>query len=152
MAAAELMLNEPRSIVEASEAAADVLSIEERLAQVTSLSFGKDTLERALELLAEDLGVPIEIAGRDLQLEGITKNQSFGIDERDKSAREILLTVLQLANPDRTATGPADEKQKLVYVVREGASGERGVIVVTTRAAAKGRGEPLPVVFLPRND
>lgn len=118
-------------------------TVEQRLAKVTSLSFPKDTLEQALNLLAEDIGVPITILGRDLQLEGITKNQSFGIDLRDKPAEEILLEILLLANPDRTATGPADTKQKLVYVARENRPG----IEVTTRTAAEKRGDKLPSIF-----
>ena len=115
------------------------------------MSFPKETLERALEILAEDMGVKIEIAGRDLQLEGITKNQSFGVDLRDKRAGEILLAVLRLANPDRTVASLADAKQKLVYVLREDASGGLGAIVVTTRAAAIRRGDPLPEAFLPKS-
>jgi len=150
--AAELVLNQPESSAQAGGTEIESpQTVAERLLQVTSLSFPKETLERALEILAEDLGVRIEIAGRDLQLEGITKNQSFGIDLRDKPAGEILLAVLQLANPDRTAAGLADAKQKLVYVLREDASGGLGAIVVTTRAAAIRRGDPLPEAFLPKS-
>ncbi len=145
LTAAELVLNGPESSAQVGDAESVApQTVEEKLLRVTSLSFSKETLQRALELLAEDMGVEIEIAGRDLQLEGITKNQSFGIDQRDKPAGEILLAVLQLANPDRTATGPADVKQKLVYVL----CGESGAIVVTTRAAAAERGDRLPKVFL----
>lgn len=120
---------------------ADNLSSADRLNQLTSLSFPKETLEKALEMLAANIQVPIQIAGRDLQLEGITKNQTFSLNLRDLPAREILLEVLRLANPDRAATGPADARQKLVYVVR----GEE--IIVTTRKAALERGENLPEVF-----
>ncbi len=121
----------------------ELQSLGQRLQHTTSLVFPKETLQRALEMLAEDVGVPLVIAGRDLQLEGITKNQSFGIELRDQPAAEILLAVLLRANPDRTASGPSDVKQKLVYVVRE------TEVVVTTRAAAAGRGEKLPAVFEP---
>jgi len=117
--------------------------LRQRLLQTTSLVFPKETLQKALEMLAVDIGVPLKIAGRDLQLEGITKNQSFGIDLRDRPAAEILLAVLLQANPDRTASGPTDVKQKLVYVVRE------AEIIVTTREAASRRGEKLPTVFEP---
>ncbi|MEQ8839260.1 MAG: hypothetical protein RID07_20815, partial [Lacipirellulaceae bacterium] len=131
------------TVVPASEA-----TVEDRLAKVTSPSFPKDTLEQALNLLSEDIGVPITILGRDLQLEGITKNQSFGIDLRDKPAREILLEILLLANPDRTATGPDDVKQKLLYVMRENPAR----IEVTTRTAAEKRGDQLPDVFVGTSD
>ena len=118
------------------------------LQKVTSLAFPKETLQRALEMLSEDIGVPIQIAGRDLQLEGITKNQSFSLELRNRPAQEILLEVLLQANPDRTANGPMDPKQKLVYVVRE-PKNEKPVIIVTTRAAALIREEQLPKVFGP---
>jgi hypothetical protein len=117
------------------------LSLADRLRQVTTLSFPRETLENALEMLAADAKLPIQIAGRDLQLEGITRNQTFSLDLRIRPATEILVEVLRRANPDREATGPSDPRQKLVYVIR----GE--AIIVTTRAAAAERGEELPEVF-----
>jgi hypothetical protein len=71
----------------------------------------------------------MDIMGGDLQLEGITKNQSFGLDERDKTADAILRIILAKCNPDG----------KLVYVVHV----KHGVetIDITTRAAAAKRGE-----------
>lgn len=120
--------------------------IETRLARRSSLVFTKDTLEAALAMLAQDMGVPIEIRGRDLQLDGITKNQSLAIALRDRPAREILLEILLRANPDRTAAGPADSRQKLVYLLDPAGAAARR-IVVTTRSAAAQRGEELPSVF-----
>jgi hypothetical protein len=64
----------------------------------------------------------------------------------DKPAQEILVEILRLANPDKTAKSLSDGKQKLVYVVRTGDDG-RERIVVTTRAAASARGEELPKSF-----
>ncbi len=130
-------------------AATESLSLRQQLLQTTSLVFPKETLQSALEMLSEDIDVPIQIAGRDLQLEGITKNQSLGIDLREKPAAEILLAVLLRANPDKTASGPTDVKQKLVYVLREAQGDRHSVIVVTTRLAAARRGEKLPAVFEP---
>jgi hypothetical protein len=121
-------------------------TIDQRLAKVTSLTFPKETLQRALELLAEDVGAAIEIDGAALRAEGITQNQSFALAERDKSAGEILIAILQRANPDRTATGPGDPRQKLVYVIDSTAAGE-GRMIVTTRAAAGESGRALPPVF-----
>jgi hypothetical protein len=149
--AAELLLTQPRASAAVAATpqapATPPATLEERLARPTTLAFAKESLERALELLAADLGVEITIAGGDLQLDGITKNQSLGLELRDRPAGEILLEILLRANPDRTATGPADAKQKLVYVV-EPAAGGRGRIIVTTRAAAEKRGDPLPGVFV----
>jgi hypothetical protein len=121
-------------------------TVEARLAKVTSLTFPKETLQRALELLAEDIGAAIEIDGAALRAEGITQNQSFALAERERSAEAILVAILRLANPDRTATGPADPRQKLVYVVDSTAAGG-GRMIVTTRAAAAESGRPLPRTF-----
>ena len=159
LAGTELLLNMPASggvpdhgsLTDVPSAKPQAVGL--RLLRTTSLVFPKETLQRALEILSEDIGVPLKIAGRDLQLEGITKNQSFGLDLRNRPAAEILLAILLQANPDRTASGPTDVKQKLVYVVRQGEiSGEDdlpSVIVVTTRSAAARRGEKLPAVFEP---
>ena len=126
--------------------AANATSVHERMSKVTSLRFAKDTLEAALEQLSQDIGVPIVIRGPDLQAEGITKNQSFGIDISNKPAEEILVQILCLANPDKSATGPDDPGQKLVYVVEQTAD-KTEQIVVTTRARAKDRHNELPAVF-----
>ena len=122
-------------------------SLEQRLAKRTSLSFSRDTLEMAVQLLGEDIGADIVLLGGDLQLDGITKNQSFGLDERDKAAAEILVSILRLANPDKTATGPADPKQKLVYVLGTKPGTDTPAVLVTTRAQAEKRGDKLPGVF-----
>jgi len=146
--AAELLLTQPRAGESASAGGRiGPATLEERLAANTSLTFTKDTLERALELLSEDIGVDIVIQGADLQLEGITKNQSLALDLRDRPAGEILVEILRQANPDRTATGPADPRQKLVYVVERAANADPGRIIVTTRTAAEKRGDALPAPF-----
>lgn len=121
-------------------------SVQDRLVARTSLSFPRDTLETALNTLASDVGVPIVILGNDLQLEGITKNQSFSIELRDRRAREILVEILRLANPDKTAAGPDDPRQKLIYVIGPDAAGIE-TIRVTTRQAAEQRGDDLPAEF-----
>ena len=101
-----------------------------------SLSFPRDTLEKCMEMLSKEIDAEVVILGKDLQLEGITKNQSFGLDERDQIAGEILRRVLKLANSDG----------KLVYVVKP-KDGEGEAIFITTRAAAAKRGDRLPAEF-----
>lgn len=103
-----------------------------RLQKKITLTFVKDTLERSIQLISEEIGVPMEILGTDLQLEGITKNQSFGLDERDKTAAAVLRAILAKANPDG----------KLVFCVRKKDGTE--TIEITTRAAAQKRGDTLP--------
>ena len=99
-----------------------------------SLSFDKDTLEKTMDLLAKEIDTEIVIVGSDLQLEGITKNQSFGLDEKDKTAGEILRKIMILANPDG----------KLVYVIKPAQPGGPETLFVTTRSSAAKRGEKLP--------
>jgi|688.fasta_scaffold33029_2 serine/threonine-protein kinase len=103
-----------------------------KLEQKITLVFARDTLEKSIQMIADEIGTPMDISGPDLQLEGITKNQSFGLESRDKPAREVLVEILAKANPDG----------KLVYIVRQ----EDGVetILVTTRAAVEKRGDKLP--------
>lgn len=107
-----------------------------RLAKTMTLTFAKDNLERSIQMVSEETGVPMEILGGDLQLEGITKNQSFGLDEKDKTADEILRVILAKSNPDG----------KLVYIVKE-QDGEEWVLI-TTRAAVEKRGDTLPPAYV----
>lgn len=111
-------------------------TLEERLQHPVTIEFSRDTLEVALQMLAEESGIPITIAGNDLQLEGITMNQSFGLAARDMAAEKVLLMILRKSDND---------SGKLVYVVRQKANTEE--IVVTTKTAAGKRGESLPNVF-----
>jgi hypothetical protein len=71
--------------------AASPNGVRQNLAKVTSLKFARDTLESALEQLSQDIGIPIAIRGSDLQADGITKNQSFGIDVANQPAEQILI-------------------------------------------------------------
>lgn len=119
----------------ASAPAAGPASAAERLQRKMSLVFASDTLEKTVQMIAEEIGVPIEILGKDFELEGITKNQSFGLDERNQTADAILRTILARSNPDG----------KLVYVVRNKGGAES--IEITTRAAAAKRGDTLPPGF-----
>ena len=116
-------------------AAPSAESAADRLARRISLVFARDTLEKSVQMLADETGVPMEILGKDLELEGITKNQSFGLDEQDKPAESILRTILAKSNPEG----------KLVYVVRSRDGVES--LDITTRAAAKKRGDELPAAF-----
>lgn len=119
----------------------------ERLRRPTSLRFARDSLEAALGQLSQNIGVEIVIQGPDLQADGITKNQSFGIDMENRAAEEILVEILWLANPDKTATAPNDQRQKLVYVIAATAPDGAEQVIVTTRTAAAARGDELPAVF-----
>lgn len=130
----------------AAAPAAQSESIDQILQRKATLSFPRDTLEQSLRMLSEELGVEIIILGSDLQLDGITKNQSFGIDLRDQPARTILEQILVQANPDKETTGPSDAKQKLVYIIKP--NNGKDAIFVTTRTQAERRGDKLPEEFV----
>jgi hypothetical protein len=134
--AAELAVSERpgAEVIAVASPIVEPATITQALRQNISLSFPRNTLEGCLELLSEEIGVTVHIEGGDLQQEGITKNQSFGLDERDEPAEEILRKVMQLANPDG----------KLIYVIRPVEPGGKDVVFVTTRAAAAKRGDKLP--------
>ncbi len=106
----------------------------DKLKKVVSLTFDRDTLEKSMVMLGEELGMPIEIIGTDLQLEGITKNQSFGLDERNKTGSEILQVIMKKANPDG----------KLVYIIKPKEPGGEEMLFITTRAAVEKRKDKLP--------
>ena len=139
----ELALSEPPAlgISPASDQLPPDKSVDpaEALLQTISLSFPRDTLENCLALLSKEIGTEIVILGADLQLEGITKNQSFGLDERNKPSNEILRRVLKLANPDG----------KLVYVIKPNNFG-KATIFITTRSASAKRGDQLPPELAPK--
>jgi hypothetical protein len=149
---AELTLAEAGSVKGRYTPAAEATSpvgVGERLRMVTSLRFSRDTLETALRMLSDNVGLPIVIRGGDLQSEGITKNQSFGIDVSSRPAEETLVEILRRANPDKLATGPRDPRQELVYVVGRESPGGPEVVFITTRTRAEERGETLPSAFAP---
>jgi hypothetical protein len=89
-------------------------------------------LEKSIQMLSDEIGIPMEILGGDLQLDGITKNQSFGLDEQDKPAEAVLRTIL----------AKSDSGGRLVYIIRN----RDGVvsIEISTKAAAAKRGDTLP--------
>ena len=93
------------------------------------------------------MGVEIVIRGPDLQLDGITKNQSLAIDVENQPAEAILAEILRRANPDKSATDAHDPRQKLVYVTGPKGPGGPEVIFITTRARAAERGDKLPAAF-----
>ena len=134
--AAELALAQPPTAGVARAAAAaparDREDVRAKLRRKITLSFTRDTLEKSIQMMSEEIGVPMEILGGDLQLEGITKNQSFGLDEVERPAEAVLRSILAKANPDG----------KLVYVIRNRDGIES--IEITTRAAAEKRGDPVP--------
>ena len=108
------------------------LTATEALKKKITISFPRNTLEVSMQLIQDEIKVPIKIMGPDLQIEGITKNQSLNdFAEKDKPAIDILLKILKQANPDG----------KLIYVIKKVDGKEE--IWLTTRVAAAARKDEL---------
>jgi len=134
--ASELALAEPRGRLPvqttdmATPAAPETTAA--KLRRKIDLSFPRDTLEKAIESVSQEIGVPMEILGGDLEVESITRNQQFGLDETNQPAEVVLRRILAKADP----------AGKLVWVIRD----RDGVewVEITTREAAKKRGDGIP--------
>jgi eukaryotic-like serine/threonine-protein kinase len=115
-------------------------SVEDKIKKTISFSFDREALDKTMVLFGEEIGVPVEILGTDLQLEGITKNQSINnLNMKDQPANEVLKKILMLANPDG----------KLVYIIKPKNPGEKDMLFITTRAAVEKRKDKLPADFAP---
>jgi hypothetical protein len=143
----------------AGAAPAKKLSMEELLARKMSVSFEQESLEFAIDAIIGDykrnlpagnVMPPVRIVGSDLQKMGITQNQQVrGFSKSDIPLRSVLTDLVVKANPDKSATGPRDLKQALIWVVAEDPENPgKQVILVTTRQAAEKKYE-LPSEFQP---
>jgi hypothetical protein len=102
---------------------------EQALAKITSLTFERQPLDKTIELLSDDIGMPIMIDGPSLQIDGITKNQAIAmLGEENKPAKEILKVVLAKANM----------AGKLCYVI-VAKDGAETIYVTTKDGAAKNK-------------
>ena len=123
-----------------------------------TVSFDQESLEFALEAISNAFqdGLPAGnqmpkavIVGGDLELMGITQNQQVRDFSKDqKSLRSVLTDLVLQANPDKSATGPSDAKQSLIWVVTDSES-ETGKkeIRITTRQAAERENYTVPNEF-----
>jgi hypothetical protein len=151
-----------KSAEELAEALLLILSYEPKgnapadglLRRRASLDFKRNSLEMALQdLMAQfkdaEPALEIKILGKDLQMEGITRNMSIrDFSMKDAPVADILTEIVVRANPV-TGIKPNSPDQRLVWVVGphpEDAS--RQAILVTTRAAAANNGYELPAQFV----
>ena len=134
------------------------LTVDEMLDRPMSISFVQLSLQFAIDAVGEEFasGLPdgtkmptMKIIGGDLQLNGITQNQQIrGFEENNLPLRDVLTKIVRGANPDKTATGPDDPKQALIWVVNPvGKSPAETEILITTRDAAKKKDYVLPKEF-----
>lgn len=60
----------------------------------------RDTLENYLLQVSQNTGIAISLDTEELQQQGITKNQSFGLDVTDQPAQGVLSLILSMADPE----------------------------------------------------
>ncbi|MEO1614231.1 MAG: protein kinase [Planctomycetota bacterium] len=150
--ATTLALNTPPGddLVASATPTTESLSVDQMLDRPMSISFLQLSLQFAVDAvsdefrqsLPEGITPPVmRIIGSDLQLNGITQNQQIrGFDRSDIPLRRVLTELVLGANPDRTAGGPDDPKQSLIWVVHPtGKPPEETEILITTRDAAEGK-------------
>jgi len=97
------------------------------LSKKVSLTESRDTLERYVQRLSQLTGVPILLNLSALTLEGITKNQSFALDERDQEASAVLMTILIKADP----------LDRLRAVLRKTDDGQTAIDITTNQSLSK---------------
>jgi hypothetical protein len=156
-----LALNAPAASDAAMQAVATsepALTIDDMLNLKMSVSFDQESLEFALDAIMGafkqslppgSAAPPARIVGSDLELMGITQNQQVrDFSQADVRFREVLTDLVIRANPDKSATGPSDPKQALIWVVAATSEGSGGSeILITTRQAAQSNGYSLPTEF-----
>jgi hypothetical protein len=132
----------------------------EVLDQKLSYSSPQETLEFSVknieQAVRDDLpGLPFEftirIIGKDLEANGITRNQSIrDFEAKDKPLAEILTGLCMKANPITTVKEPSEEDQKLIWVIAPDPDTGKEAILITTRDAAKAKSYSLPKPFQPK--
>lgn len=134
------------------------LSVEDMLNRSMSISFLQQSLQFSVAEVVDEFkqSLPpgntmpaVRIVGGDLELNGITQNQQIrGFERENVPLRSVLTDLVLGANPDKTATGPKDPKQALIWVVHPtGKSPDQTEILITTRDAAKAKQYELPPEF-----
>ena len=123
------------------------LTVEEMLSRKMSVSFDQESLESAIEAIVGDYQrtlptgaklPPVQIIGGDLQKMGITQNQQVrNFTKTDLPLRTVLTDLVLGANPDKSATGPKDPKQALIWVLADDPEdpGQKAILVTTRQAA-----------------
>ncbi len=152
-----LAANTPASSgTDRSAPAPDPLTLDEMLQREMSVRFDQESLEFAVQTILGEFArsLPrgtepprVEIRGGELEKMGITQNQQVrDFDRSEIPLRQVLTDLVLGANPDRTAAGPADPKQSLVWIVADDPDGQP-MIQITTRQAASDREIELPQEF-----
>ena len=130
--------------------------------QKIDLTFAQRSLDVALNDLENELNdigaaegrkVKIEIAGPDLQSDGITRNQQIAnFEAKDMVVADVLTALAIKANPVPGIDDTSDTNQKLVWVLVPDPAGGSEIVLFTTRKAAQEKGYELPAPFLAKKN
>jgi serine/threonine protein kinase len=135
-------------------------TVEEVLAMKSKMAFDANSLEFCMRDLAIDVqdvakGSPfakggpqefaIKILGDDLQLDGITRNQTVRDFNKEGPINEILTALVVQANSRKP---PDDPDQKLIWVIgTDPENPAKPMVLITTKAAAAKKKFNVPAVF-----
>ncbi|WP_254513449.1 hypothetical protein [Anatilimnocola floriformis] len=136
-----------------SALSAEPTPLEKVLTKKISFNAGTGAKEFAFRDLADDVQkfeptFAIEIRDKDFLNEGFTRvNHRLERRYVDQTVAEILTALVLRENPIPKVK-PHDPDQKIVWVIAaDPADPAKQIILITTRAAAKKRGDKLPEVF-----
>ena len=102
----------------------DASPLPTNLDRTISLVVSRDTLTNRLRALGELTSVPVFLNASALQIEGITKNQTVGMDVHNQPAHQVLQIILNRS----------DTQGRLRAVLRATDSGEEGIDITTKQA------------------
>jgi hypothetical protein len=136
-------------------------TIEEVLNLKTKMEFAAQSLEFVMNDVMNDAheisrGSPfgkggakefaIKILGDDLQLDGITRNQTVRDFKKEGTLAEVMTAIVVTANSKKT---PEDPDQKLIWVVApDPENPAKEMILITTKAQAAKKKYKVPKVFV----
>lgn len=125
--------------------------------KLKDFSFAQDSVEFSVQNLESSVkellqGAPfdfsIRIIGKDLELDGITRNgQVRDFKQMDKTVAEVLTAMMMKVNPITTVKEPSEADQKLIWVIGPDPDDNKTRILITTRNGAAKRNLTLPDVF-----
>jgi hypothetical protein len=107
---------------------------------------------RANLLKGSTVEFDIKLIGKDMEKDGITRNQSIvDFKQDDKTVAEVLTAMVMKANAPNQPD-PSVPDQKLIWVVApDPDKPARQIILITTRAAAEREKYKLPAPFQPKS-
>lgn len=142
--ASQLAIRDPGTVVDTGPKVEDPTkwALMKKLSELeVKLVFAQNSLNRVVRELGQEYGFTVELNGGDLEMKGITQNQSFGMNVTEPTPLgKIFEQICFKANIDKTTKSIDEDKQILVFVT-DAASNK---VIITTRDKAHMRGDPWP--------